>query len=261
MKRNVLNLLFMVLLVLSLVFTGNALAGDKNTRLTTLEWPPYISQNIDSPGYLAEVVKGAFSEVGYSNANFIFLEWTEAVRLAQAGKADASFPEYFSTDREKDFEFSDAMPGGALALAKLKGSNVTYTGQVQDLKPYKLGVVAGYINTEAIDSADFITKVESEDDSVNLKNLIAKKVDVIVIDRLVADMLLQGTFFSRFADKVDFLEPILEVKPLFLAFSKNSPNMPGVKEDFNKGLSALNASGKLDAILKKYGLEGKVGTE
>ncbi|SHK47287.1 polar amino acid transport system substrate-binding protein [Desulfatibacillum alkenivorans DSM 16219] len=260
MNGNMIKRLLLAVVIL-LTLMGIGLAGDLKTRLTTLEWPPYISQNIDGQGYVAEVVKGAFKEAGYSDASFVFLEWTETVRLAQVGKADGYFPEYYSATLEKDFEFSDAMPGGALVLAKLKEVSLAYTGKVEELKPFKLGVVAGYINTEEIDSADYLTKVEAESDSVNLKNLFSKKVDVIVIDQLVADMLLSEGLFSKFAGKVEILAPVLEVKPLYVAFSKSSPNMPGVKDDFNKGLASLAASGKMDAILKKHGLEGKVGVE
>lgn len=61
-------------------------------------------------------------------------------------------PEYYSEDLKKDFILSAPFPE-ALGLFK-KDKNIQFK-KIDDLKPYSIGVVRGYVNTAEFDAAAY----------------------------------------------------------------------------------------------------------
>ena len=74
----------------------------------------------------------------------------------------------------------------------------------------------------------------------------------IFIDKFVANYLIK-TKFPQSANELEFLEPPLEVKPLYIVFSKKAPNYQQKTKDFNEGLDKLQKDGTIKVIMKKYG--------
>ncbi len=249
---------FKVLMMLTFLFIlgiSGLTAADKVITLTTLDWEPYIGQSMPGQGYIAEVVKEAFTRVGYK-VNIKFLPWARAVNEAETGSADGLFPEYMGDERKALFLYSEAMPGGPLGFYKKKSSAISYK-TLNDLKPYKIGVVRDYINTAEFDAAKYLKKDEADSDEINIKKLINGRVDLVVIDRLVGDYLITQKFPENKA-QLEFVNPPLELKPLYIVFSKKAPNYQTKLEDFNKGLKEITKDGTLKKILTKHGVADKV---
>ncbi len=110
----------------------------------------------------------------------------------------------------------------------------------------------GYVNTAEFDSADFLTKDESPSDLVNIKKLLAGRIDLMICDKFVGMNLLQNNLPDK-VDKITFMDPPLEVKDLFVCISKKTNNPEKIHEAFNKGLAEMNQDGTVQKILKEYG--------
>lgn len=148
--------------------------GQKKVYFTSLEWPPYSGENLRGQGASVAVARAAFEVMGYE-LHVDFYPWARTVGLAKAEETHyhGYFPEYYSPDIEQAFLFSDAMGQGPLGFAELKARPMKWNS-LDDLSRYKVGVVRGYVNTEALDQRIRDGRIKAEAvvaDSNNLRKL------------------------------------------------------------------------------------------
>jgi polar amino acid transport system substrate-binding protein len=222
--------------LLFLLIETPSLANTQTIYLNSLEWPPYIGKNLPNQGYVAQFVKSAFAIEGIK-LEIKFLPWMRAYKNAKSGISDGLFPEYYSTENEKDFFYSKPFPGGPIGFYKRKDNPIKFSKLVE-LQSKRIGVVRGYINTKMFDLATYLDKHEATTDHINLKKLYFKRLDLIVIDKNVADHLIEKNN-PDFRSSLEFMYPILEEKPLYIVFSKKSKNVKLNLFHFNKGALKL----------------------
>jgi ABC-type amino acid transport substrate-binding protein len=252
MRKVLLSILF-CLMIAQVAYSG------QTVTLATLEWEPYIGPNMDNNGYVHEIVAEAYKRSGI-NVDIRFLPWARAVKTAETGKRDGLFPEYYDESRLEKFVFSDSFPGGPVGLYKRKDNKVSFavdpqkrqTEALRALKKYRFGVVRDYVNTKEFDNATFLTKDVAKSDETNLKKLFKGRIDFIFIDKYVAKHIIVRKY-PHFLSELEFMEPPLEVKPLYIAFSKKAKDYQNKLNAFNKGLKKLREEGMLDKILEKHG--------
>lgn len=229
-------------------------------RLASLVWEPYIGPRLEDHGYAAEVVHKAFDAMGYQ-LQIEFYPWARALMLSQTGKVDGIFPEYWGAERETDFKFSDGFGGGPVGFFKRKASDITYTvdpvkhadKSFQALKKYRFGVVRGYLNTPEFDAASYLIKDSALSDMMNLKKLYWQRVDLVFIDKNVANYLLR-TKLSDMASALEFMDPPLANRELHVAFSRRTGRSETLARLFNEGLKKLKVSGELMRLQRKHKL-------
>ena len=230
-------------------------------RLATLEWEPYIGTKMPDQGYTAALIRAAFASQGM-DVKIEFYPWARALHLARTGAVDGLMPEYFNPSRQAEFEYSAPFPGGPLVLYKRRGDAIAFSadpGKQQDaalraLKAKRFGVVRGYLNTPVFDAAKYLVKEEANDDATNLRKLVYGRIDLAVIDRRVAEHLIR-TEYPAYAQKIQPMSPPLADIPLYIAFSLKSPRKDAALAAFNKGLAAMQADGRIDALYKNYILQ------
>lgn len=227
-----------------------AMAEDKVVRIATLDWEPYIGQKLDGNGFVAEIIREAFKRSGYE-LQLDFYPWARVVKLASEGKYDGYAPEYYSEEIKQHSVFSDPFKGGPLGFFKRKDEDINYSN-LEDLKPYRIGVVRGYVNTAEFDAADYLEKDEAVDDLTNLRKLLKKRINLAVMDKYVGAYLLKQNMPDEAGDLV-FLEPPLKVLDLYVCFSLKAPEYEAKLKAFNEGLKQIKDDGTFDAILKKHG--------
>jgi polar amino acid transport system substrate-binding protein len=253
-------------LAMALVFASNVTAAARKpvaaarpvVRLASLEWEPYIGAKMPDQGYVAALIRAAFADQGV-RVEIEFYPWARALHLARTGAVDGLMPEYFNASRENEFEYSAAFPGGPLVLYRRHGDAIAFATdpvQHQDaalraLKSKRFGVVRGYLNTPVFDAATYLTKEEASDDATNLRKLVYGRIDLAVIDRRVAEHLIR-TEYPDYAKRIDPMSPALAEIPLFIAFSRKSPRKAQALAAFNKGLAAMQADGRVDALYERY---------
>ncbi|HLP02408.1 MAG TPA: transporter substrate-binding domain-containing protein [Opitutaceae bacterium] len=244
MKTTLRRILLGSCLALAAALSAHA---QKTVKLVTLDWEPYIGASLPQQGFVAQIVKAAYQTQGYEVV-IEFQPWARAVAAAKDGIYDGLFPEYFDETRLADFVYSAPFPGGPVGFVKRKDNPITFT-TLEALKPYSIGVVRGYVNEAKFDQATFLKKQEADDDAMNLRKLAAKRLDLAVIDKYVAQYLLAHEL-SALADALEFVEPPLEAKSLYIAFSKKAADQDEKRAAFDRGLAEIERNGTLQAIVR-----------
>ena len=245
----------MTILVSTFLLLTSSVYAEK-VKLTTMNWEPYIGKNLPGEGFVAEIATAAFKAGGIDEVEIFYLPWKKAVELAKMGNVEGLFPVWYNKNLLSDFDLSEDMPCGPVAFIKMQGTEFNYTGKVEELKPYKIGVVDGYINTEEIDNATDLQKVVAKDDLTNIQNLISGKVDVAILDPLVTKYLIENDkVLKPFMDRIETVKPLLREPKLYIAFSKNASGSAAAMEKYNAGMKTIRQNGTLQAILEKHKIQ------
>jgi len=193
--------------------------------LATLEWPPYVADKLPQQGGEAAVVRAAFQAVGI-DVRFEFMPWTRAIKLGTFSKDYAGyFPAYFGEERNRTALMSQPIGSSPLGIAHRKDRPLSWK-TLDDLTPYKLGVVDGYVNTAEFDrrKVEGLLQVDgAPSDESNLMKLAVNRVDLAVVDRHVFDFLLRTRpALAPHKDNLVFDGPLLEDKPLYIYFRRGA---------------------------------------
>lgn len=239
------------LILLTGLCTAPDLSQSADTvSLATLDWEPYIGEKLKGQGYVATLVRESYKAAGYTT-EIKFMPWARVVAMTKEGKYDGYLPEYYTETLKTDFLVSDPFPGGPLGFFKRKAEAIDFK-ILEDLKPYKIGVVRGYVNTDAFDKASFLQKDIANNDLTNLKKLIGKRIDLAIGDKFVGLYLLKQEI-PDLAGEVEFIEPPLEEKSLYLCIAKKTPDAEAKLKAFNNGLKTIRDNGTLSSIMKTNG--------
>ncbi|MGI0119607.1 substrate-binding periplasmic protein [Zooshikella sp. RANM57] len=233
--------------------------GKDRIVLTSLNWEPYIGRSLPNSGYSYELISEALKISGYS-LEVIFLTWDRAMELAKKGHTDGVFPAYYSKKREKYFIFSKPIPGGPVGFYSRTENNYTFASDprenfakaIEPLKNLTFGVVEGYVNYAPFDEATYLKKQYTISDDLNIKRLFKKQVDIIFIDKYVAQYIIAKKY-PWYSLELEFIKPALEIKNLHIAFSKKAKHHEAFVEAFNKGLEHMTRNGMVAEILLKHG--------
>lgn len=229
-------------LLLLLLCSGAAGVPQKTVWLTTLEWPPYTSTELPELGASIVVARAAFAAMGYT-LEVSFYPWQRAIYTAKNDKKYSGyFPEYYADDITAEFIFSDPMGEGPLGFIEPKEKPVKWK-RLSDLQQLRIGTVSGYVNTDEFDLKAGLDELRVEpviDDVSNIKKLLARRIDIAVMDKYVFEYLVK-TDKSVTAGKkeLQFNTRILENKKLYICFRKDK-NGEEMAKIFNEGLKRIN---------------------
>nr|WP_230413477.1 transporter substrate-binding domain-containing protein [Zooshikella ganghwensis] len=108
------------------------------------------------------------------------------------------------------------------------------------------------MNTKEFDDADYLKKEESISDNVNLKRLYKDRVQLIFIDKYVAQYII-ATRYPWYSLELEFMNPALEIKELYIVFSKKAEDYQKKLALFNSGLKQIKEDGTMEEIMSKHG--------
>jgi polar amino acid transport system substrate-binding protein len=227
--------------------------GLEPVSFVSVDWQPYAGELLPEYGVGSAIIAAVCQRAGFE-PSFHFMPWKRAMEDVDKGKHDALYSAYSSSRRERRFAVSEPYLYGRLVLCARKSSKVAWDGTLGSLRPYRLGVVLGYVNTPAIDRSDFLQKDMAPSDLLNLKKLLSGRLDAIVIDQFQAVYLLKNNpvLESGLAD-VEFLRPPLERKGIHVMFSRQKPGWKQRLARFNRGLEEIRRDGTLQRIMDKFG--------
>lgn len=241
-----------ILAGLIILLAPGALRAAETVTITTINWPPYVSRGLPSLGYGAEIVSTALQCAGYA-VRFEFVPWARGMRMVKAGEAYGIFPSYASRQRALDYIISRPFATSILGFYKRRSDPIRFTS-LAGLRGYSIGVVRGYVNTEAFDQADDLDKDAATSDLMNLKKLLRGRIDLAVMDKHVGEHLMESRL-PRARESLVFLSPPLEVKDLHILFSRNIPDIEAVVSGFNAALREMQDQGAIEAIKARHGME------
>lgn len=240
----------------------------KRVRVTTLNWPPYIGQDICRQGWVQQFTIALLSSQGYEIVS-TFFPWARSVGMAESGKADILYPEYYiepsapsdvfkGKKRSDHLAISKPIPGGPIAFMKRKGDRNYFRGSLQLLKNEKIGVVRGYQNTPEFDrlmDRGFFNIDLASDDLSNAKKLVAGRVNLIIGDpaairySIFVSKALNPVEKCRLLSGIETVKPIIQYNPLYYAISKKTPHWEDLLKVINTAISTYEESGELTRII------------
>lgn len=223
-------------------------------------WCPYNCEPSDTakPGYVIEIAKEVFGKAGHT-VDYQTLNWARTLEKVKAGEFTAAIGA--SKDDARELHFG-AQPVGISSNVFAIRSDDSFTFKdMSSLNGKVLGVINGYSYAEDIDNyiktnKSDLKKVQasSGDDalSVNLKKLVAKRVDLVLEDgNVLADQIAT----QKLDGKVKLSDTPLSSVDIYLAFGASNPKAAEYAALLDKGIEEMRASGKLAEILKKYGIK------
>jgi len=249
-RNRLLSYTLVFFMVLCGFFPHTSPAEERTVSLASLEWPPYVGSQIPGQGLCAVIARAAFAEMGYE-LQITFFPWARTLRMAKDdAKYIGYFPEYYAEILEQDFVFSEPIGESPLGFVEKRDAPVTWT-TLDDLRPFVIGTVRGYVNTADFDrklAAGELRQEEVNSDMQNLKKVGAGRIPLAVIDRDVMRYLLDTDPNLR-AEKalLQFNSRILGQKQLFLCFRKSAEG-ERLAEIFNAGLKRID----LERIREDY---------
>ncbi len=243
-ERRIFELIFILLFIL----ISNVYATE-TIKIASLNWEPYIGQDLMNEGLMGEITREAFKRVGYK-VEYSYLPWKRAVIMAEKGEYDGYFPSYWSKEREEKSIFTNVITSGPIGFFKIKGSKISFN-KLKDLMPYRIGVVRGFVNTPEFDAAVYLKKDEVTSDIQNIKKLLKERVDLIVVDKFVGFYLL-NKYLPHMLGQIEFMSPPLQDKKLYICMSKKTEKVNEKVKAFNKGLKEIKKDGTFDRIMAKH---------
>ncbi len=244
----------LILLVLSV---GSASAAEVTLRADV--WYPMNGEpNSANPGYMVDIAKEALASGGHT-VNYQNMPWERAVNEVRAGKFDCAIGAY--KEDTPDFVFPDEELGRDVqAFYVKKGNSWKYSGSIDSLKNVSIGIVGGYSYGEDfekfLESAGNTSNVQviNADNALeqNFKKILAGRVVTTLESVYVAEAKLKE---MNLVGQIEQAGLMGEPTPMYIACSPAKPSSKEYAKLLSDGVKKMRASGKLKAILDKYGLK------
>ncbi|MBP2227814.1 polar amino acid transport system substrate-binding protein [Azospirillum agricola] len=179
-------------------------------------FPPYnYSFNGKRTGIDTEIVAALVKELGITPV-YRPLSWSEVVRSMDENTADVGFQFIASPARFAQYNMIGPFRTGTTVFMVRKDSSITFD-RLEDLTPYRIGVVDGFSYAPDFDAATYLEKVASSSNVVNFRRLMLGRVDVIVGDLHVLNFMAKQD--GRLRD-VRVLSKPLGLIPRYIALPK-----------------------------------------
>lgn len=213
--------------------------GSGNTRLATLEWPPYVGAALPHEGLSTFVVQNVGSQLNWQ-PQLSYYPWTRAMKVGQGEAGFAGyFPAYFSAARDRSCYLSNSIGSSVIGFAYLKGSRFDWA-DLSELGGILIGTVQDYVNGEAFDNLVKAGKLKTDvapSDVSNLRKLLAQRVQIAVVDKAVLRYLLATEpSLQPYKDQFMFHDKELASLSLHICF-RRTPEGRTLQAQFNGALS------------------------
>lgn len=241
-----------------------ATAKANPARTIVIAADPWCPHNCDADsdveGYMVDIAREILEAEGY-NVEYVNLSWARALQLTREGHMDAVVGA-FVTDAP-DFVFPD-VPLGRSQMTFFTHAENDWNYQGPDsLKDQTLLAINGYSYTEELDQ--YIREYRGSqgrvwilsgpaplDRAIQLLN--QRRTDVLVEDHDVMAWALKdsmaGTSNPREAGQLNETE-------VYIAFSPAKPDAKELARVLTEGTHRLRKNGRIDQIMKKYGLPSR----
>ncbi len=218
-------------------------------RLTSGEWKPFLSEKLSENGFASAVVKAAYEAVGIE-VTWGFFPWKRSFILAREGTWDGSVVWVKTTDRLKDFIFSDPVVIDNEYVYSRKISPINWK-TIEDLRPYTFSLTL-HATYPALEE-----EIKNQNIKVNraggyeslFPRLIRDRSDGTVMTSMVADFFLRNK--PSLAKQIYRDETILYQRKYHLMISKKNPNHDILVSTFNAGLRKIKKNGTYYRLTKK----------
>jgi len=240
-------------MLMVLFFPFNSFAEEK-VRLTTGEWPPYISKKMKYKGLASRIITEAFAFNGIK-VEFKFFPWGRAYDLAKEehDKWTGSSSWLYTPERAEHFLISDPLIETKQVFFHLKSYSFDWKN-INDLKGIHIGATIGYSYGPVFNNAEkegkiFVQRVPS--DIINYRKLLTNRIVIFPNEVNVGYYTLQNNFKLNEQQLLTYHPEPINVEPIHLLLSKKIERNKSLLKLFHEGLRRLKESRKFDQYLKE----------
>jgi polar amino acid transport system substrate-binding protein len=247
MKTIKLMIIIFLLSVSSSVFAGEEI------KITIGEWSPFISEELPHYGIVPHLISDIFNEAGVK-VEYGFFPWARSSYLVKVGEWHASAIWGITEERKKHFNFSDVVYTGETVLFYHKDHPIVWTGNLEDLKGLRIGLILGAAKSNILKEAEkkgFITYDIGGDEVMTFLKLLEKRFHAIDKNKAVGLHAIQTRLSSEQRTKIGYTKPH-ELWDYHLIFSKKLKENEKFLEIFNKGLYKMKKNGRFDEMWKAF---------
>lgn len=211
-------------------------------------WGSYIEKESQSQGVMSALVKAAFAQSGI-DTSLVFEPWSRIDKVNIDRLQAVSFGWIKNDERQQRWLFSDALMPIQTILVKRSGYALAWQS-LKDLEGHRIGVTRGYsYGTDFDDYQKHLQIEQANTDKVSLQKLLAERVDVVLMDPLVANTLIRNHFKDREHGFEFVSRPPVFSQDVHVVCSKSNTVCPEILEQFNTGLLSIRRSGQYEAIV------------
>ncbi|MCP4116296.1 MAG: amino acid ABC transporter substrate-binding protein [Desulfobacteraceae bacterium] len=213
----------------------------------TEEYPPFnYTENGQLTGLSYDVMAELLKRVGHPD-NIKVQSWSRSYKLIQTRDNHILFSMTRTNQREPLFKWVGPVAENKWVFFAKKGNSLKINSLEDARKVKKIGTYKDDAAELFLKSNGFTNLDSVIDDSVNVKKLLAGRIDLWIVGYL------QGLHKARTAvGDSAVLEKVFDVKEtqLYIAFSKATPD--AVIAQWQAALDEMKKDGTYDKVLKKY---------
>ena len=236
---------------LFLLLTGifaSPTSGNEVVTFAIGEYPPYTSARNPEAKVLEILVTAAF-KLQSINVEYKHYPWRRSIALARNGDVDGTFPWLKTSDRQRDFYFSNQEIYRDQGVYWHLRSTPFDWSTPEDLRNYTFGVTVGYTRSREFYKKLGIKAYTEVSEELNFKKLLAGRIDVYRTSRLVGTYLVDSLFDAESRSRFVFHPKFADDAYFFILFSKKTDRGKRLEREFSIGLEKLKASGKYREII------------
>lgn len=227
---------------LALLLLGACSAAYGQVKLTSGEWPPYLSQSMPDGGLLTLAVTNAFHAVDI-HPEYGFFPWARSLLYARRGEGSrqdwhGSLAWVKTDERLRHFWYSDPVFTEQVVLFYHRNKPVDLNQASAD-NPIIIGGTAHtyYPQLEEAQKQGKVIIQRAGNYDVLLKRLINHRVDAIPISTGVGKYYIETSLTPEQQALLAHSEDALQEKTYHVIFSKAHPHSRYYLQQLNKGLA------------------------
>ncbi|GAA0549442.1 transporter substrate-binding domain-containing protein [Rheinheimera aquimaris] len=241
-------LCFAVPLLMAMLAALPPAAQAERLKFASSNYYPHYAEDLPQQGAVTEIVRQAFLLQGIE-IDVEFMPFARAYRESQQASYIGLIAAWYDDERAEHFYYSQPLYANQIVFFKRKSEQIQYRDYADIARQQlRLALVQGYLQPEGLlQSLPNLVRVAQDEQAFQM--LARGRVDLVPADKLNGLYLLQQKLPND-SDRLDYLTPALEQRPMYLLLSKQDPRAEALMQQFNTGLTELRHSGQYQQILQ-----------
>lgn len=218
--------------------------------ITNGEWPPYMGQDLPDYGPVSAIIEQAFALEGIA-VQWQFYPWARAMLAAESGQCEGAAVWSRNDERQGKFYFSQPIINNQTQFLYLKSKPFDWQN-IDDLQTLAVGGTIGFDYGPVFQQAESKGTIRVKrlpNERLGIRMLLANRLDIFPIDRVVAQAMLLQDFTAEQRASLAFHPRPLRTDPLYLLLSRKVAGNLTLLEHFNRGLQQLKENGTYDELM------------
>lgn len=215
-----------------------------SVRVCVGDFPPYNSPRLPRMGPVFDLAQQAFQRAGYT-MQAEFMPWARIMKEGEEGRC-LILGIWRNAARDQLFSYSAPLLEQELGFFARRGETPELSSP-EALRRLRIGVERGSYLPEPLRHAELKLDPASSL-TANLHKLAKDRIDLAFGERAAGQYQLARE--PELRSRLSWLEPGLELKPTYLAFSLRDPQADVLRQAFDQGLQAMKQDGSYRRLLK-----------